>query len=436
MLAASVLVPVAAAFCVFRQRNPRRVHVANWLGLTLAGELGVALPLHALAIAARAGATWHPYYLSVLVAAAASLLGYAAARVHLRRLTGDEAPAPRVAAACLAFSATLVVLMIPWILGAPLPFGNGWFGKEILVAGGVGDYARWVVPIVLALQGEAFLLGGLKEGRPPFPLAAGAFGTLALMVAIIALLPTSPWSSRHVAKLEFAAARAEAEAMDIPRRKAIIAIASGHAPQVLGDPCPAEFRAPEWQNWAQFADPLRDWQHVENLGAVWSAQHSVNVWHAGMGGLAQIRDRNPNVKPKSPDEIFPGPWRSFLFAKLADDKDWVAPWPERDVWVSAKEARRRVHQTPPNVDATLVLMQETMSFSVANEINLGSIVGSIWVWSYAKQAIVCAGEVRVPHGGMAGEFHDKQAGIVRDALRMRAAARSMSALHAVGSQPY
>jgi hypothetical protein len=204
---------------------------------------------------------------------------------------------------------------------------------------------------------------------------------------------------------------------------------------VLADPCPSEFRAPEWNDWAPFTDPLRDWQRVERLGAEWSSQHSVNVWHAGMGGLAWIRDRNPNVKPKSPDEVFAGPWRTFIFAKLADDKDWVAPWPERDVLVSAEEARRRVHVAPPNVDATFVLMQETLSFSIGNEINLGSIVGSLWVWSYAKQAIVCAGEARLPHGGMAGEFHDHQAGIVRDALRMRAAARAIGGLHAVGPQP-
>ena len=432
MLAASVLVPLAAAFWVRRQRAARRVQAAHWLGLTLSGELGLALPLYALAIAARAGATWRPYYGGVPVAAASALLGYAAARVHLRRLTGAEIPAPRTAGACLGFAATIVVLMIPWILGAPLPFGGGWFGKEILLAGGVGNYARWVFPIVLALQVEAFLLGGLEKGSKPFRVAAGAFGTLALMTAIVALLPTSQWNSRHVAKLEFAAARAEAEAMDVPRRKAIIAIASGHAPQVLADPCPAEFRAPEWQDWTQFTDPLRDWQSVKNLGAEWSSQHSVNVWHAGMGGLARIRDRNPNAKPKSPDEVFAGPWRSFVFAKLADDRNWVEPWPERDVLVSPEEVRRRVHKTPANVDATLVLMQETMSFAIANEINLGSIVGSVWVWSHAKQAIVCAGEVRVPHGGMAGEFHDQQAGIVRDALRMRAAARAMGALYAVG----
>jgi hypothetical protein len=124
-----------------------------------------------------------------------------------------------------------------------------------------------------------------------------------------------------------------------------------------------------------------------------------------------------------------------MFEKLADDKDWVTPWPERDVWVSAEEARSRVHMTPPSVDATLVIGQETLSFSVANEINLGSVTGLLWAWSYAKQAIVCAGEARIPHGGMAGEFHDKQAGIVRDALRMRAAARAVGALHAVGPKP-
>jgi hypothetical protein len=238
-----------------------------------------------------------------------------------------------------------------------------------------------------------------------------------------------------VAKLEFAEARAEAEALDAPRRKAIIAIASGHAPQVLPAPCPPEFTAPEWQGWTQFTGPLRDWQNVEGLGTAWSAQHSVNVWHAGMGGLARIRDRNPNAKPKSPDEVFAGPWRRFVIEKLADDRSWVEPWPERDVLVSPEEVRRRVRRTPPSLDATLVLMQETLSFSIANEINLGSIIGSLWVWSYAKQAIVCAGEVRVPHGGMVGEFHDNQASIVRDALRMRAAARAMGALHAVEPQP-
>ena len=434
-LATGVLVPLASAYWVFHQRKPRRMPIANWLGLTLSGELGVALPLQALAITARAGATWRPYYLAVLVAAAAGFLGYAATLVHLRRLAGEKAPAPRAAAACLALAAAVVVLMIPWILGAPLPFGAGWFGKDILVASGVGNYARWVVPIVLALQVEAFLLAGLDEVRKPFRPAAAVFGTLALMLALVALLPSSQWNSRHVAKLEFAAARAEAEAMDVPRRKAIIAIASGHAPQVLDAPCPSEFKAPEWNDWVPRTEPLRDWQRVEKLGTEWSSQHSVNVWHAGMGGLSRIRDRNPNVKPHSPEEVFAGPWRRFIFAKLADDKDWVAPWPERDVLVNAEEARRRVHPTPPNVDATLVLMQETMSFAVVNEINFGSIVGWLWVWIYAKQAIVCAGEARLPHGGMAGEFHDNQAGIVRDALRMRAAARAVGVLHAVGSQP-
>src|SRR5664279_4632489 len=101
MLAASVLARVAAALGVLRQPKPRRVQVAHWLGLTISGELGLALPLCALAIAARAGATWRPYYFGVPVAAAAALLGYATARVHLRRLTGLKAPAPRLAGACL-----------------------------------------------------------------------------------------------------------------------------------------------------------------------------------------------------------------------------------------------------------------------------------------------------------------------------------------------
>jgi hypothetical protein len=435
MLAASLLVPVAAAFGFLRQTAPRRRQAGNWLGLTLSGELGVALPLYALAIAARAPATWRPYYLAVPVAAVAATLGYAGARVHLRRRTDADAPAPRLAGAYVGFAAVLVVLMVPWILGAPLPFGGGWFGKQALLAAGVGDYARWVVPLVLALLVEAFLLDGRAVGRSRFRVLAGAFGTLALMLAVVVLLPSSRVNSRHVAKLEFAAARAEAEAMDVPRRKAIIAIASGHPPQVLPAPCPEEFMAPEWQGWAKLAGPLHDWQSVEKLGAAWAAQHSVNVWHAGMGGLARLHDRNPHAKLKSPDEVFVGPWRSFVFEKFADDRKWVEPWPERDVLVGPEEARRRVHQAPSDVDATLVLMQETLSFAIANEITLGSVVGFAWVWSYPKQAIVCAGEVRVPHGGMVGEFHDKQASIVRDALRMRAAARAMGALHAVEPQP-
>lgn len=433
-LAASIAVPLVAAYLVLRQHKPRRAPVANWFGLAIAGELAVALSLYALSAVATAAVTWKAYYAGTFVAVATALLGHAGARVHLRRLVGLEEPAPKLAAAYLGLAAFVAVALAPWVLGAPLPPGAGGFVTGTVFAGTAVSYASFVVPVVLALDAGALLLGCAR-----WKAASATGGTLAVIITAVTLLPRSTWDSRYVARQEFAAARAEASAVDAPRRQAILAVASGRGPDALPMsappgfvPCPPEYISTEWRDWARLAGPIRDWQTIATLDATWSGQHSVNVWHSAMGGVRGIRERGRPGAPKSIDEIFAGPWRTFVDADLADNKTWLTPWPEHDVFVSADEARRRVHRRPPAVDATFVIMRETLSYSIANEITLASINGSVWVWSYDRQAIVCAGEVSTGPASMVGEFHDAQAPIVKNALRMRAAARALGALYAVG----
>jgi len=427
-LGAAGLAPLVAAVVVYRAKAPRPSPIANWIGLTVAGELGVAFPLFALSIGVQGYVHWPYYHVAHVFAVPAPILAFFVAREHFRRLHGKCSAARGPGFSCLGLAALVAVALIPWLVGAPLPFGGGWFGQEITFAGDVDSYAWVVLPFALAMEAEAWLLMGWPRkaasgaGKPWAAISASA-GVALLVLGALGGLPRSRWNSYHVAKLERAALRAQAEALDAPRRRALAEIVAGRAPRLLEAPCPAQATPESWREWQRFARAPKDWDELVRMESQWSFQKAVNVWLPAMA---------------TTDSALAGPRRHALFAYL-DDENWVAPWIQKDILVAPEEVRRRVGARVDlaawEVDATLVVSRENLSFSVQGETTFGNLEGTLWVWSYHEQAFVCAALVRVPHAGMKSGFTDHQAPSVRDAIRMRALAQAVSGLRTVERRP-
>ncbi len=435
-LGAALLAPLVAAFMVYRIPKPRYSPLANWLGLTLGYELGVAFFLFALSVALRGPTHWAFYYAAYAIAAGAPMLGYVAAREHLRHLRGHAAATRWAGHACLGMAVLVAVGLIPWILGAPLPFGGSWFGAEVVLAGDVRNYASVVLPFTAAMEVEAWLL----MHRPSVAARAVgpserwkvwsvSVGVAMLAVGAILLLPDSRWNSRRIAKVERAVLREQAERQDVPRRRALAEIVAGHVPSFYDNPCPEEWVPDSWRAWRRFVDAPRDWNALLGQAEAWESLDSVNLRRYGK----VAEDAFPGALPR-----FAGPRRRAVFTRL-DDKNWTVPWPERDFLVAPEEVRRRVRAAAAldsgEIDGTLLVWGEAKSYSIQDHTYLGTLAGTLWVWSYREQAFVCAGKADAPPAGMKGGFYDPQAATVRDAIRMRALARAVAALRPVVRRP-
>ena len=429
-LGAAVLAPLAAAVAVYRAESPRSSPLANWLGLTIAGELGVAFPLFALSVGVQGFTHWPYYHAAPAFALPALAVAILAAKEHFRRLRGKGSFARRAGYSCLGLAALVAVALIPWILGAPLPFGGGWFGQEITFAGDVHSYGWVVLPFALAMEVEAWLLMGWppRTARPWGAILAildimASAGVAVLILGAVLVLPSSRWNSYHAAKLERAALRAQAEALDAPRRRALAEIVAGHAPRLLQDRCSAETTPESWRQWQRFTKAPKDWDELVRLESQWSFQKAVDVLRSVMATTGST---------------LAGPRRCAIFASL-DDRNWVSPWHAKDILVAPEEARRRVRAWVDlaawEVDATLIVSRENLSFSVQGKTTFGNLEGTLWVWSYREQAFVCAAEVSVPHAGMQSGFTDRQAPTVRDSIRMRALAQAVGNLRTIERQP-
>ena len=440
-LGAAVSAPVVAAAIVYRAPKPRPSPFANWLGLSIAGELGAALACYTLFIGLQGPWHWPYYYLAYLFVAAEPMLAFFAAREHLRGLRGRRAAARGLGFACLGLAALVAAALIPWILGAPLPFDGGRSGMRFTLAANVYDYAWVVLPITAAMEVEAWLLIG-RPGSSAREAGAGrqwttwlaSIGVAVLALGTILLLTGSRWDSRHVAKLERAAVREQAEKLDAPRRQALAEIVAGRAPSLLAEPCPVEATPKSWRGWERFAAAPKDWDALLRQANEWQGLEVVSLWRPGrnVDGTPRIRtgEESSQIADSSPS----GPRRRAIFARL-DDERWNSRLFIGDLVVAPEAARGDVRASAAegswDVDATLIVLRETISFAVQGRTNLGSLAGTLWVWNYREQAFVCAGEARVPHAEMTGGFNDPQAHSVRDSIRMRALAQAVGALRAV-----
>jgi hypothetical protein len=433
ILGAVVLAPVVAAIIVFRATKPRPSAVTNWLGLSIAGELGVALSLYALLIGLMGSGHWPAYRLAYVFAAAMPILAFMAAREHLRRLGGCATAARGLGAAYFGLAALVATALAPWVLGAPLPIDGAQSGLGLGHAGAPRDYAWVVVPITTAVVAGAWLL----MRRPTAAAQKGTAGTASgswdafawlasIVVALLILgsmlvLPSSRWNVRRVAKLEYAVLREEAERLDAPRRLALAEIVAGRVPRLLEDPCPAGATPESWQAWKRFASAPKNWDSLRDQAKAWQKQTIVNVWHAGLNADIALR----------------GPRRQAIFA-LPDDEPSSSPWFASEILFPRESDGLGLDLSPSeswDADATLAISIENLSYALTGRTSLGSLRGMLWVWSYRQQAFVCGGEVRALGSELAGGFTDQQAPTVKASIRMRALAHALSTLRAVERTP-
>ena len=132
------LAPFWALAVVWASPLRRGARFATWLGLCVAFCMMWTLPLHAAAmmIAGQGFYAW----LAPLFGIASLALGLGVSAVHRRRMAGEDAGDPRLAAACLAFGAAMALLLSP--IGAAT----------------AGEYAAYAGTVALAMATQAWLL--------------------------------------------------------------------------------------------------------------------------------------------------------------------------------------------------------------------------------------------------------------------------------------
>jgi len=173
MLGSVVLVPIIAACIVWLEPDARGSRSGAWLGLSIGMGTASTIPLFSLFITI-AGQAWG-YRLAPLFGLASFLLGAQIVRVHLRRLRGTHGQSRPTAYACIAFGMLVAAALTPVIAGAAPPAACGEFGAESCGPGDLSDYAMVVVPIVLAMSLEAWMMMRSPRIRSPMnrsPVAA------------------------------------------------------------------------------------------------------------------------------------------------------------------------------------------------------------------------------------------------------------------------
>jgi hypothetical protein len=132
------LAPFWALAVVWGSPLRRGDRFAVWLGLCVGFCMMWTLPLHAVAVMI-AGQGFYGW-LAPAFGIASLALGMRVSTVHRRRMAGEDAGDPRLAAACLAFGAALALSLSP------------------MVAGAAGEYAAYAGTVALAMATQAWLL--------------------------------------------------------------------------------------------------------------------------------------------------------------------------------------------------------------------------------------------------------------------------------------
>jgi hypothetical protein len=440
LLGACLFVPLLAGHQAMLVPRRARVRLVHWIGLTIAGELGLAFPLAAFAVAIRGSDVWAWYRVAYLFGLAAPVLAVAMVQAHLRRLESRWEGSRTSALASVGFALLLAVALIPCVLGAPLPFrGHAPVSASVTQ---VGHYVVVVAPVsgVLLLQAVLLLASSpwaiLQPGNRSVLLLATL---LVLVVAGAALaLPGSLADARAQSQRERARQREEAEQMDQPRRRALADIIAGRPPRRLPEPCPADDVPASWQAMARQAVAPRHRSELRVRAEAWRSLVDVNLWTRGPGvGISpdkQGERTNSETALGIPASPLDGPRARAILAALAEEA-WLGPWSEGDVVIGPEEARRRVRaratRVAADIDATLVVARELPALSIGASAELGELDGALWIWRYSKRAFVCVGDVHVHRVGMQATLTDEDADVARDALRLRAVAQAVQALQAV-----
>ncbi len=132
------LAPFWALAVVWGSPLRRGDRLATWLGLCVGFCMMWTLPLHAVAIMITGPGFYG--WLAPLFGIASLALGISVSAVHRRRMEGEDAGDPRLAAACLAFGATVALLLSPMVVAT------------------AGGYAAYAGTVALAMATQAWLL--------------------------------------------------------------------------------------------------------------------------------------------------------------------------------------------------------------------------------------------------------------------------------------
>jgi hypothetical protein len=439
-LAAVLLAPVVAGCAVWVGQSAAQGRLANWIGLTIGFELMAAVAIDAFVVGTFGPSWFPPYRFATLFGVVSFGLGVLVVRAHWRRLRGRAVATTYLALMCLALGLAVAIALVPWILGAPMPLGGGEFSAEYPIAGDVSTYLWTVGPVVLGMELEAWLL--LSPERP-HPVAAALAVALALLVAGVALLlPGTRWDARHHAKLERRTQRLRAEELDHVRRRSLAEVLGGQEPRLLGEPCPVSRGLRELEKWEQYLDAPTDWATIARYEGQWSYQQAVDFWTPGATSEGFRRryhaDGTSEVAAWRPGESLEGPRRHALLAQLDEDR-WIGPLSGHDFLMTPDMARKKVRDAivPASwtLDGTLVIAQESQPVGRGDTTELGEISAKVWLWDYARQSFVCAGESHIQRSIIGMHFEDYQLPRLRDAVRMRALAHALAASWSVEASP-
>jgi len=250
---------------------------------------------------------------------------------------------------------------------------------------------------------------------------AGACVALFGLVALPPLLRGSRWDKPHHQRSGHAALFARADALDAPREAALREIVSDHPPTLGSGACPRSDLGNDWPALADFIGPPPGRDDVLRYDSRWrELSHDDELNGKGLVRAFDTRD---------PEDSLESMHNMLLKARLivADDGgSLVVP-----------DAAGAADIDGWDYDGMLVIRTESWPRAVEADEGtgweLGELAGSLWIWSYRKQALVCGSSVevlpaRTPDTAQAGENERWQ-----NALRLRAVAIGTQSLRAVAN---
>ena len=406
-----VIAPFWAISEVWGAGRSWRARMVAWLGLTIGFWMTWTLPARALWRGIGGAEISIVYPLVALPIAAASLfLGRRLIAVHRHRLHGHSIGVNGLGWACLAFAVVVAIALSPYVVGAPLPPRPTALEGTVARPGHVGVYLFTVVPVSIWMAAQALMLLTTS-----LVSRAGACLALFGLVALPPLLRGSRFDEPHLQRVDRAAVIARADALDAPRQAALREIVSGRLPALGSAACPPSELGSDWAGLAELTGPPGSRDDVLRYDSRWR-----ELSGHGIDGKGLVRD----FDTRDPEDSLESMRNVLLKARfiIADEEG-------RQVVPDAAGIDRWDH------DAMLVIRTGFGPRAVERDestgCELGELTGSLWLWSYRKQAFVCGSQVEVPPARIPDAEDRCDAERWQYALKMRAVAIGMKSLRAV-----